>query len=167
MTDQLHKYISLLKQKGAVYVKTIDTDTIVVAPWTIMKCRYGCPRYGKNRSCPPFAPAAEETQKILQCYSHAILFSVSSMDSGTPIALECASALTNDGFYKVIAFGTGPCTLCKECSLADCPQPHRVAPSMEACGIDVVATVRAAGFPINIPPKPDEPLNCYGLLLVD
>ncbi len=167
MQPTIDKYISQLLANGAFTAVPIAPQAIVTASWTIMKCRYGCNRYGHNRSCPPFAPDYKETREILDCYRRAILFGVRTMAEGTPLAIECLRSMTADGLYKAIAFGTGPCTLCSDCKPGDCPRPHETAPSMEACGIDVVATVRNAGLSINTPPRKDSPLSCYGLILVD
>lgn len=163
----MDKYFQILREKGCTVAQLIDAADIEVAAWTIMKCRYGCPSYGKNRSCPPFAPSWRETADIIACYRRAILFGTPDMSAGTPAALACARALAQDGFYKVLAFGTGPCRRCAECRVEHCPHPGDVLPSPEACGIDLVATVRRAGLPISMPPKPGEPLHCYGLILVD
>jgi hypothetical protein len=38
---------------------------------------------------------------------------------------------------------------------------------MEACGIDVFATARANGFPIEVLTDRSCPENCYGLLLIE
>lgn len=163
---EVGKYISALKERGAGVACELSPAAVVTAPWPVMKCRYGCPRYGHNRACPPFAPDYRETRRILDSYTVALVFSVSQMSAGTPLALEVCRMAVADGFYKAIAFGTGPCMQCADCSVADCPRPASVAPSMEACGIDVVATVRAAGLPIEVPPRPGDELNCYGLILL-
>ncbi len=131
-----------------------------------MKCRYGCPRYGHNRSCPPFAPAWQEMRAILDSFSEAIIFSVPDMSAGTPLAIKVTREACRDGYYKALAFGTGPCTLCEECRVGECPRPYDTAPSMEACGVDVFGTVRGLGLPVDTSPAPDAPLNCYGLILV-
>lgn len=163
----LDKYFRILEDHGANLAIEISPADIRIEPWTIMKCRYGCPNYGRNRSCPPFAPTWQQMRDIAACYGRAILFRTADMHAGTPAALACADALSADGFYKAVAFGTGPCRLCKQCTVEACPRPSRVAPSPEACGIDVVATVRGAGLEISMPPVPGQPLNCYGLILVD
>lgn len=91
------------------------------------------------------------------------------MEGGTAMAVECSKMLMRDGYYKSYAYGIGPCTICSECALAEgaCRQPHEAAPSMEACGIDVIATVRAQGIAMNMPPLPGEPLLCWGMIMVD
>ena len=70
-------------------------------------------------------------------------------------------------YHKVISFGAGPCRLCKECSLSECKFPQIARPSMEACGIDVYATARNNGFPINVLKSKKEEENCYGLILIE
>ena len=163
----LEKYFRILRDNGADIACEIHPSGINVAAWPVMKCRYGCPNYGHNRSCPPFAPVYDETRRILECYSRAILFSVHDMNAGTPAALACMRALVADGYYKAIAFGTGPCRRCEKCTPANCPHPMDVAPSPEACGIDLVATVRSHNLPISMPPAEGEPLHCYGIILVE
>ncbi|MDE6207611.1 MAG: DUF2284 domain-containing protein [Muribaculaceae bacterium] len=166
MSD-LKSYCGILIERGADSAKIINPKDIAVAPWTIMKCMYGCPSYGHNRACPPYAPSCDTTRSILDCYSRAIIFRIRSMERATPAALACARSLANNGYYKAIAFGVGACTLCKQCQLNACPHPEKVAPSMEACGIDVIATARNAGYEVDIPPREGSPLSCFGLILVD
>lgn len=54
-----------------------------------------------------------------------------------------------DGYYKVCAFGSDPCKKCGKCNPDHCNFPDQTIPAMEACGIDVFATVRANGLEIN------------------
>jgi len=70
------------------------------------------------------------------------------------------------GWYKSLALGAGPCSLCKECDFEQC-RNEDARPSMEACGIDVFATARANGFPIEVLKDRSSPENCYGLLLIE
>ena len=163
----MKEYLQQVLDSGAFVAVEVHPSEIVTAPWVVMKCRYGCPRYGHNRSCPPFAPGWQETRVILESYRRAIIFGVRSMSAGTPLALKLMRALGQGGYYRAIGFGTGPCTRCEECRLADCPHPAEVLPSPEACGIDVVATVRRAGLPIDVPPRPGEPMACYAIFLAD
>lgn len=163
----MQEYLDFLVAEGAFAAIEIHPGAVETAPWVVMKCRYGCPRYGHNRSCPPFAPDYSETRRILDSYRRGILFGVHDMAKGTPLALALLRRLGEAGYYKAIGFGTGPCRRCERCSVADCPHPAEVLPSPEACGIDLVATVRKAGLPIEMPPAPGLPLRCYGLVLVN
>ena len=72
------------------------------------------------------------------------------------------------GYRFAAAFAGGDCVLCDVCVGKDgeaCRHPFEARPSMEAVGIDVVATAEAAGLAIEMPAA-DRP--CWtGLLLID
>lgn len=163
----MDKYISSLIAKGATTATAFDPAGLVFAEWAIMKCKYGCPQYGHNRCCPPFAPDIEKMRRIAAGYRRGILFAVDAMDKGTPLAVGVVKEMFTDGLYKAIGFGTGPCRQCATCTPDACPHPWTTAPSMEACGIDVMATARAHG--IRIPDFADKDAKpvCVGMILVD
>jgi predicted metal-binding protein len=77
------------------------------------------------------------------------------------------------GLSFAAGFGGGECRLCDACVAADtgtsttepCRKPFQARPSMEAVGIDVLATAAAAGLPIQMPAG-DDPV-WTGLLLLD
>jgi predicted metal-binding protein len=73
------------------------------------------------------------------------------------------------GYRFAAAFSGGECVLCDECvgqgSDEACRHPFEARPSMEAVGIDVVATARAAGLSVELPAE-DHPA-WTGLLLID
>lgn len=161
--------IEELKSGGADIAVGISPSSIVTAAWTVMKCRYGCPEYGRNLCCPPFAPSWREMADILACYERAILFRVHDMAVGTPLAVSVCAGLFRRGYYKALAFGTGPCHKCSVCAgkPGACPQPYDTAPSMEACGVDVFATVRANGIEVAPYAAPGAVPDYFGLVLVD
>ena len=161
--------IKQLLDGGADVAVEIAASSVATAAWTVMKCRYGCPQYGRNLCCPPFAPSWREMDDILACYRRAILFRVHDMSAGTPLAIEVTAGLFRRGYYKALAFGTGPCRRCKVCKgkPGECPEPHATAPSMEACGVDVFATVRANGIEVSTYAAPGAVPDCFGLILVD
>lgn len=73
-----------------------------------------------------------------------------------------------DGYYKAFSMTSGPCRLCKECDLSSpCKYGREARPSMEACGIDVFATARGNGFPIEVVRTPEAEQNIFGLILVE
>ncbi|MBT6048914.1 MAG: hypothetical protein HOG49_19120, partial [Candidatus Scalindua sp.] len=37
---------------GATITKLISTQNIVVEPWVQLKCRFGCSKFGKYKTCP-------------------------------------------------------------------------------------------------------------------
>ena len=72
------------------------------------------------------------------------------------------------GYRFAAAFAGGDCVLCDVCGGATgepCKHPFEARPSMEAVGIDVVATAEAAGLVIELPA--DEHPRWTGLLLID
>jgi predicted metal-binding protein len=73
------------------------------------------------------------------------------------------------GYRYAAAFSGGECVLCDECvgqgSGEACRHPFKARPSMEAVGIDVVATAEAAGLTVELPAE-DHPA-WTGLLLID
>ncbi len=73
------------------------------------------------------------------------------------------------GYRYAAAFSGGECVLCDECvgqvSGESCRHPFKARPSMEAVGIDVVATAEAAGLSVELPAV-DHPA-WTGLLLID
>ena len=73
------------------------------------------------------------------------------------------------GYRYAAAFSGGECVLCDECVGQDsgeaCRHPFEARPSMEAVGIDVVATAEAAGLTVELPAA-DHP-SWTGLLLID
>jgi predicted metal-binding protein len=72
------------------------------------------------------------------------------------------------GYRFAAAFAGGDCVLCDVCAGAtggQCKHPFEARPSMEAVGIDVVATAEAAGLAVEVPAA-DHP-RWTGLLLID
>jgi len=63
---------------GAVDAKIITADKIVVEDRIVLKCKVGCPNYGKKLSCPPYTPTAEEFRKIVSEYSYALFIKFES-----------------------------------------------------------------------------------------
>lgn len=163
----IEKYIELLESKGADLAIIIEANSVVTAPWTVYKCKFGCSAYGKNLCCPPYAPTYKETQELLNCYSKGILFRMHSIKDVTPLAVEIEKKMFLDGYYKVIAFGAGKCQRCSKCSMDQCNFPGDTSPSMEACGIDVFSTVQTNGIDIHPLREKGELQNCFGLILFE
>jgi predicted metal-binding protein len=77
----LEKFEFLTKmalKMGAVDAKIITTDKIVVEDRIVLKCKVGCPNYGKTLTCPPYTPTAEEFRKIVSEYRYALFMKFKS-----------------------------------------------------------------------------------------
>lgn len=100
-------------------------------------------------------------------------------------AIERAAFLA--GYYKAFCFSSGPCRLCypQECRMKKpvtnvsdlirfrilgyklyCRHARMARPAMEGCGIDVFATARKMGLPLQVLTSHEDILHNYGLLLV-
>ena len=68
---------------GAVDAKIITADKVVVEDRIVLKCKVGCPNYGKTLACPPHTPTAEEFRKIVREYSYALFMKFKSRAKAT------------------------------------------------------------------------------------
>lgn len=161
------RYCDRARELGATGAKAVPTGTVVTAPWVRWKCQFGCGGYGSNLCCPPHSPTPEQTRCLLDSYNQAVLIHCApGVDvRALVVALEREAFL--DGWYKAFGLAAGPCGLCGECPLTTCKRPYDSRPAMEACGIDVFATARTHGFPIEVVTCSSDAQNYYGLLLVD
>ena len=182
---------------GASELQHIPAGIVKTAAWVRFKCRYGCKAYGKHISCPPYSPTHEETEKVLMDYEHAALIEFVGLPKETAVdprhlhhyiwdlslvvhntiyKLERHAFLS--GYYKAFGFGAYPCALCETCLPEEgdidfhtvkrlCRHQDRMRPAMEASGIDVYSTVRAAGFELEVVTTFDETIKTFGLLLLD
>ena len=103
---------------------------------------------------------------MLDSFSTGILFRVHHWNA-TAMAAEGARRLFLDGYYKALAFGSGPCKLCPSCAPEGCRFPGKAVPAMEAFGIDVFATARAHGLEVHTLRVLGEERNHFGLILVE
>jgi len=169
--DKLQTIISRLKERGASAVVPVNVADIVVDERVRLKCRVPlCDSYHKNLMCPPYVPTVAEFREALNRYSMAILIQVSA-----ELEKTYANAPTEEVFvpakklHELVHFGEkeafaagfrfaagfigGCCRLCDECVAVDgstkCRFPFKARPSMEAMGIDVMATVEKAGLSID------------------
>jgi predicted metal-binding protein len=173
-TKSFQRYAAMALKKGATDALVIVPSKVVTAPWVRMKCQFGCGGYGKSLCCPPQTPTPEETRKVLDSYESALLVHLhwtkdyATVSKFNDLLVDLERTVFLDGCYKALALGTGPCTRCRECSLeGQCCHAERARPSMEACGIDVFATARAAGLPIKVVKTHAQERDIYGLVLVE
>jgi len=154
---------------GARESKIITVETVKTAAWVRYKCQFGCSGFAESLTCPPYSPTPDETRKILNSFQKAILIhcqSGSHVDiSKVVIKIEKEAFLA--GYYQALGMGAGPCRLCAECNLkGECRHREKARPSMEACGIDVFATVRNNGFTIDTLDSAKCKVNYFGIVLI-
>ena len=161
------KLINEALKLGALEAKSISVRSVVTAPWVRLKCTYGCDRFGTSHCCPPKTPTPKEMQEILNCYTSALLVHFDGRTSPTQVIVELERSAFLAGYYKAFGLGAGPCLLCRTCNPEKCVQREKARPAMEACGIDVYATARNNGFPIDVLKDVSCEENCYALLLLE
>jgi len=159
--------VHIAQALGARSAKVIRPADVVTGGWVRWKCRYGCGCYNSSLTCPPLSPAPEETRRVLDEYTRAVLFEAARREPKR-IAVELERELFLAGYYKAFGLGAGPCRLCSNCALdKGCRHPDEARPAMEACGIDVFATVRRHGFTIDVVRCESDPQHYFGLVLVE
>jgi predicted metal-binding protein len=163
----LARFVRRACDLGAAGAKVIRADSVVTAAWVRMKCQFGCGGWGSNLCCPPHSPRPEETSRVIACYETGLLVHCPAGVRPTRLVAELEREMFLSGFYKALGFGAGPCRLCRHCALDGCRHPDEARPSMEACGIDVFATARGNGFPIDVVRDESSDQNYYGLILVE
>jgi len=159
--------VSLATQLGAIEAKIIDPGSVVTAAWVRLKCQFGCDGYDSTLMCPPHSPTPEVTRRVLDSYKKAILIRADDNVDVSEIAVKMEREAFLADYYKAFSFGSGPCRLCRECPFDECRHADRARPSMEASGIDVFATARENGFPIEVLRDYSCKGNYYGLLLLE
>lgn len=163
----LSSFLARACELGAEDAVEICPASVATAEWVRLKCQYGCGGYGSSLCCPPYSPTPQQTRRTLDSYSKAILVHAADGPAVHAVVVALERELFLAGYHKAFAMSSGPCRLCDRCTLERCTRPAQARPSMEACGIDVFATVRAAGLPIDVVRTHTGRQNCYGLVLVE
>ncbi|MGA2152604.1 MAG: DUF2284 domain-containing protein [Geobacteraceae bacterium] len=163
----IETFIHRAGELGAHEARLVEASSIVTAPWVGLKCRFGCAGYNTSLCCPPITPSYLEMREVIGSYKHALLIHCKDVAGPTRIVCELEREIFLSGYHKAFGLGAGPCQLCGECNLKKCVHTEDTRPSMEACGIDVYATVRANGYPIAVVKDQGDDANYYGLVLVE
>ena len=175
-SEAIEKFCQDAREWGALDAVVVSPrEQVFTATWVRLRCQYGCSEYGLCLTCPPLSPTPETTRKMLDEYQTAILLHANRWKLVREIAQNLELKVFLAGYYKAFAFLCGPCDLCKKCALLgskrdkakSCRHPEQARPAMEAAGIDVFATARAAGLPIEVVRDADCPQNYYALVLVE
>lgn len=162
------KYIEKAKDMGALNAVIISSDDIVIDPRALLKCMYGCDTWGKHWTCPsaPGALRPWEFENILNKYRTGILIHCKNKKNSQKISYELERDAFVDGYY--FAFSMSDCEICKDCKYPDpCKKPKKARPAMQGLGIDVFATVRKQGLPIETLTDEDAEQNWYSLVLIE
>jgi predicted metal-binding protein len=154
---------------GASDARVVSPKEVFTAEWVRLKCQFGCGGFGEHLTCPPFAPTPGVMRRVLDEYEVGVLVHSGSSEwrELSPLIASLEREAFLAGYYKALGLGSGPCDLCASCDVkGGCQHPEVARPSMEACGIDVYRTARAAGFEIEVVRDYSCRQNYFALLLL-
>ena len=170
----------LFHQHGFADFKWMAAKDIIVAQWVRFRCMFGCPQYGKSCMCPPNVPTIEECRKMVSEYNDAAVFHFEkqseNVEERNAWVRDTAQKLLKlerevflDGYYKTLLLSFTSCVLCESCTgnRTECRNPRFARPGPDSLGIDVYATVRGIGYPIQVLKDPSEPMNRYAFLFIE
>jgi predicted metal-binding protein len=172
----LEKYRQLAFGMGAKDAKVITTDMVKIDERVRAKCLYPkCRHYGTNANCPPYSLKPRQTQRIVRSYKYALLIKIEiapELIAGekareerlyVPSAAKLREMVSRieaeafyDGYYLALGFANGSCkeVFChnQDCQALlpgkACRQVLRATSSLEAVGIDAMATAVKAGWEV-------------------
>ena len=168
MEQSLQKLVEFAKSRGALDARPIAASDIVFDPRSILKCRFGCKRWGKYWTCSPnIGISIDEFKKALQCYRNAIILKCAEPKAAQEITLAVEKeAMLGHG--AVFAFALVLCVQCEECAFPEpCGFPEMARPSMDGLGIDVVKTVESLGFKVEFDKTGSLAPTWFTMVLVD
>jgi predicted metal-binding protein len=178
--EDKRKIENIIRKHGYRDFKWIDPQKIVVAQWVRMKCLFGCNEYGKTGTCPPSVPSVSDCERFFRDYTQAVVFRFEKkVDKPEDrfewtkkinlTLLELERAVFVSGYRKAFLLPMDSCGLCESCPgmRQKCKEPKMARPTPEALGMDVFATVRSIGFPIEVLADYEQTMNRYAFLLIE
>ncbi len=174
------KLEEMFRRRGYEDFQWMNPKRIVVAQWARMKCTFGCKNYGKCGTCPPNTPSVPECRAFFGDYKTGVVFHFAHRvdKPGDRFAwtrkvnsklLELEREVFLSGFYKVFLLFMDSCNLCATCPgvRERCKHPKLSRPTPESMAMDVFATVRRIGYPIEVLHDYSQEMNRYAFLLID
>ncbi|HHW18633.1 MAG TPA: DUF2284 domain-containing protein [Firmicutes bacterium] len=178
-------WVSKAMALGASQAWMIAIDDVVMDPRARLKCRVPlCSSFGKNLMCPPFLLSYRESEEAIRRYNWGLLVKLEVqaiierdrdlIHAGALDLHKIINQLEKVAFERGYRFAAGliggTCRLCDRCVAETggtiCRHPFEARPSMEAMGIDVVATLERLGIEApEFPPR--DKVEWIGLLLLE
>lgn len=163
-------YVEMALGMGAADAVVFGMDDIVFEPRTILKCMFGCSDWGKGPTCPSREGGLMpwEYEPLLRRYSWGVIVHSTEKKPSQEISYALERQAFLDGYY--LAFSLSDCGCCPECvglKGRPCANPKKARPAFHSVGIDVFATARGFGLPIETLASEDEPQNWYSAVFVE
>ena len=170
----------LITSAGFPDFRWTDGSKIAVAQWVRMKCTYACDGYARPATCPPTAPPVDDCIRFFADYERIAVIHMQQAgcdEAGlTAWKIEVNAKLLRlerdvflAGYYKALVLFPATCSYCLDCAgtRADCLHPDQSRPTPEALGMDVFATARSLGYPIEVLADRSQMMERYAFLLVE
>ncbi len=164
------QWIAKALEMGAAHAVPFVISDIAFDPRTLLKCMYGCDDWGKLHTCPsrPGSPSIAEYHDMFSRYRWGIIVHSHEKKPAQLISYELERLAFLSG--HPLAFSLSDCALCKRCaghSCEPCRFPQKARPAFHSVGIDVFATVRRLGLPLEPLLTPDQEQNWYAAVFVE
>lgn len=179
MSTKGNEIDNMLKDQGYDF-KWISGHDVVVSQWVRMKCMYGCPEYGTKGACPPYVPSISDCREFISEYTKIAIIHFPKNIDDPDKRREWTRQVNADlvklernvfvaGYHKAFMLTMGSCYICKECTRTrmDCVDKKASRPTPEAFGVDVFATARKCGYPIDVLEDFGQTQDRYAFLLVE
>lgn len=153
----------LIEECGYESIGQFDAADLVVREEIRNTCKTNqCGMWEKSWACPPAVGDIEHFKEYFKTFDTGYVFqTVATMEDDFDFeSIDEARELHHERFKKLldkiveldngtIAFAAGKCRLCEECTYPDnpCRFPHKMSPSLEACGLVVSEVCVRAGVP--------------------
>ena len=158
----MEKWIKLALEMGFTEAAPLDPATLrplesVRAYCAEEKCGY----YGKSWACPPACGSLEDCAARMHAFPKGVLLVTqahredeSSFDEIIAVSRRhktrhyAFAEKMQAALPRVLALGSGGCSLCETCTYPDAPcrHPDRMVSSLEACGLQVADVCRDCGI---------------------
>jgi predicted metal-binding protein len=171
---------ALFHKHGYADFKWIEPQNVVVSHWVRMKCTFGCKEFGRNAACPPNVPSVAECRQFFDEYGSGAVFHFAKAVA-RPEDRHAWSRQVNQqllklerdvflaGCRKAFLLFMDSCGVCADCVgvRAECKSPQSARPTPEAMAVDVFATVRSLGYPIEVLTDYSQQMNRYAFLMIE
>ena len=170
----------MFKRYGYDDYKWINPKRIIVAQWARMKCLFGCKNYGKCGTCPPNTPSVLECREFFHGYKTCVVLHFTKRVKRPEDRFEWTREVNRklldlerevflSGYYKAFLLFMDSCNLCESCPGIRhlCKNPKMSRPTPESMAMDVYATVRKIGYPIDVLYDYRQEMNRYAFLFVE
>ena len=164
---EVNDLIQKIIEYGANKAALMTADQVVLAASFRDACvQNSCGAYGKYWVCPPACGEIDALMARVRSFDQAILYQSvghyeDSFDFESMVAARRAHSALSQKIEKELGgllpperfhLSVGGCGLCKSCTYPEglpCRFPEKALLSLEACGVDVYQTAKAAGLPYN------------------